>query len=437
MRVLLASTAGAGHLGPLVPFAHALRRAGHEILVAAPISAQPRVERAGLPSISVRRPAGARSRAGLGARPAQRPPTRPTGSSWASCSGASARAPRCPASSWRSTRWRPDVVVRESCEFASAVAAEARDIPVARVGAFLLHGRGVRDPRRRRPASTSCAGGRPRRPTRTASGCAASPYLTLTPGSFELPDGPSRRTRVRFHAARAAAAGGAGRGHAAARLPDLRLGRGRPRLLPGPLPRGHRRARRPADPAAGDGRRGRRPGRARPLPAHVRAERWIPQAEVFPEADAMVGHGGFGTTMGALRPASRRSCVPLFADQPYNAARVAASAPGSGRPTPRACAPPSSGCSPRRVPSRARAGSRSRPRACRRSARPATLEALARGERTSRRLVGVGRRSAVSTKSPSALRARCAMRSRSPARFAPAFLPRPPLAFATATRLEP
>jgi UDP:flavonoid glycosyltransferase YjiC (YdhE family) len=52
MRVLLASTSGAGHFGPLVPFATAIRRAGHDILVAAPISAQSRVERAGLPFIS-------------------------------------------------------------------------------------------------------------------------------------------------------------------------------------------------------------------------------------------------------------------------------------------------------------------------------------------------------------------------------------------------
>ena len=60
-----------------------------------------------------------------------------------------------------------------------------------------------------------------------------------------------------------------------------------------------------------------------PLPAHVRAERWIPQAEVFTEADAMVGHGGFGTTMGALLAGVPQVVVPLFADQPYNAQRIA------------------------------------------------------------------------------------------------------------------
>src|SRR5215207_1775440 len=52
MRVLLTSTPGAGHIGPLVPFAQAIRRTGHEVLVAAPVSAQARLERAGLAYLS-------------------------------------------------------------------------------------------------------------------------------------------------------------------------------------------------------------------------------------------------------------------------------------------------------------------------------------------------------------------------------------------------
>ena len=48
MRVLFASTRGAGHVGPLVPFAQAAQRAGHDVLVAAPASAAAIVARAGL-----------------------------------------------------------------------------------------------------------------------------------------------------------------------------------------------------------------------------------------------------------------------------------------------------------------------------------------------------------------------------------------------------
>src|SRR5215207_5261685 len=48
MRVLFATTRGAGHFGPLVPFAHACARAVHDVLVAAPASAAKMVTRAGL-----------------------------------------------------------------------------------------------------------------------------------------------------------------------------------------------------------------------------------------------------------------------------------------------------------------------------------------------------------------------------------------------------
>ncbi len=47
MRVLASTTAGAGHLGPLVPFARALVDAGHEVVMAAPASFGPAVEQAG------------------------------------------------------------------------------------------------------------------------------------------------------------------------------------------------------------------------------------------------------------------------------------------------------------------------------------------------------------------------------------------------------
>ena len=66
------------------------------------------------------------------------------------------------------------------------------------------------------------------------------------------------------------------------------------------------------------------PAELGPLPANVRAERWIPQAEILGEAAAMVGHGGFGTMLGALLAGVPQVVVPLFADQPYNARRIAA-----------------------------------------------------------------------------------------------------------------
>ena len=47
MRVLVATTAGAGHFAALAPFAAAIRDAGHAVRVAAPASFASAVQRAG------------------------------------------------------------------------------------------------------------------------------------------------------------------------------------------------------------------------------------------------------------------------------------------------------------------------------------------------------------------------------------------------------
>ncbi len=61
-----------------------------------------------------------------------------------------------------------------------------------------------------------------------------------------------------------------------------------------------------------------------PVPANVRIERWIPQADVMPHAAAMIGHGGAGSTRMALAAGVPSVIVPGFADQFRNAERVAA-----------------------------------------------------------------------------------------------------------------
>jgi UDP:flavonoid glycosyltransferase YjiC (YdhE family) len=49
MRVLMTTKAGAGHFGPLIPFARAFQRAGADVLIAAPREAAPMVRAEGLP----------------------------------------------------------------------------------------------------------------------------------------------------------------------------------------------------------------------------------------------------------------------------------------------------------------------------------------------------------------------------------------------------
>ncbi len=77
-------------------------------------------------------------------------------------------------------------------------------------------------------------------------------------------------------------------------------------------------------------------------PTNVHVESWVDQSAVFLEASVVVCHGGSGTTFGALRAGLPVVVIPLFADQRANAVKVAESEsgvvvdlprePGSGRP---------------------------------------------------------------------------------------------------------
>ncbi len=58
-----------------------------------------------------------------------------------------------------------------------------------------------------------------------------------------------------------------------------------------------------------------------PVPAHVRVERFVPQAHVLPRCSAVVTHAGSGTTLGALAHGLPLLLVPQGADQFDNAAR--------------------------------------------------------------------------------------------------------------------
>ncbi len=65
-----------------------------------------------------------------------------------------------------------------------------------------------------------------------------------------------------------------------------------------------------------------------PLPAHVHVEAWVDQADVLPSADLVVCHGGSGTVFGALASGVPLVVAPVFADQFVNGERVAASGAG-------------------------------------------------------------------------------------------------------------
>jgi UDP:flavonoid glycosyltransferase YjiC (YdhE family) len=136
MRILFATTRGAGHVGPLIPFAYACLRAGHDVLVAAARSCGPHV-----------------ARAGLRFAPLDDPPEEAMEAVWARVraadpeeagrivveevfAGEFARA-ALPGMLELVRRWRPDVVVRETCEYASLIAAESAGVPDVHVACFL------------------------------------------------------------------------------------------------------------------------------------------------------------------------------------------------------------------------------------------------------------------------------------------------------------
>src|SRR3954464_12980136 len=129
MRILFASGQGAGHVGPLLPFARAAGRAGHNVLVVAPGTAAALVE-------------------GLSFRPVGSSPDRAR--RWAPVFtpgeapglvhvvqelfiGLDAKA-ALPGMLEAVAEFRPDVIVRETTEFASTVAAERFGVPLVRVG---------------------------------------------------------------------------------------------------------------------------------------------------------------------------------------------------------------------------------------------------------------------------------------------------------------
>ena len=150
MRLLFASTQGAGHFGPLIPFIDAALAGGHEALIVGPptLKARGYPFRAGAsPPDEVLGPLWSRM------------PSLPPGQGDVIVVGVIfARLnvdAMLPALSDAIEEWRPDVVVREASEFASAVAADLHGVPHVRVAFGRRHDRGDVARDRRARCSTS------------------------------------------------------------------------------------------------------------------------------------------------------------------------------------------------------------------------------------------------------------------------------------------
>lgn len=332
MRVLLTTRGSSGHLLPLAPVARALMRAGHVVVVAAQAQHRGNVERAGLAFLPV-----------TGPRPEE----------WMPMLGRFAELDLDEADDLMigeffagiDTRaalpdllrivdaWGPDVIVRESWEFASTIAAELRGVPLARValGLASVEARSLALAAPTVDAVRSVAG---LPPDPSGERLSDAPYITFMP---EVIDSPAATVAPVVHRVRTRPAADASPlpawGDDPAPLVYMTFGSV---AAGGHLPYFPALYRAALDALAdlparvlvtvGEDRDLRELG---PVPANARVERWVPQDAVAPRAAAIVCHGGHGTTLGALAHGVPLVVLPLFsADQWANAAAVAGAGAG-------------------------------------------------------------------------------------------------------------
>ena len=325
MRVLISTRSGAGHFGPLVPFAHALLRDDAEVLVTAPRAAGPMIAAAGLDHHPIPDPpAGERDQIFADARQMD-----PDDANARVVSDVFIRIDTTasyPHLRRAIDRWQPDVVLYDISDFAAGLAAEAAGVPAVSVEITLGE-----HMKRLGPVIAEALD-----EVRAQVGLEPDPRLERiphTPSFTLIPEGLED----------AAQAGG--RPPLRFRVPEPRAPRPLPDWWPNdqwPLvyltfgsvapamdffPGLYRAAidalsALPVRVLVTVGRE-RDPADIGPVAPNVHVAGWVPQADVMPHAAAMVCHGGSGTVNAALAAGLPMAVVPLFADQPHNARRVA------------------------------------------------------------------------------------------------------------------
>ena len=316
MRVLAAcSLGGAGHLNPLLPFLAAARRGGHESVVVGPPALASMVELAGYRFLAGGEPpeevvAPIRERLPVA------PPSEASALGNRELFGRLATAAMLPAMKRICAEWLPDLVLREPCEYSSAVVAGHAGIPTAQVAISTADAE-----------AGSIAVATPAleaHRTGLVHELWSAPYLTRFPASLDPSPFPST---IRFREVVAPS----GRS-----LPDWWNGCRAPLVymsfgtvlgymsVAGSVFRTMLTAVKDLD-ARVLLTVGRRfdASRLGTIPGNVHVEDWVDQADVMQEADLVVCHGGSGTALGALAAGVPMVIVPVFADQFENGRRIA------------------------------------------------------------------------------------------------------------------
>jgi hypothetical protein len=316
-----------GHVLPLAPFGQAALRAGHDVLVAAQRQHGANVSRTGLPYAPVDDPdpeAWMPLLGEFGSLDVDTANARMLGEFFGRIDTEAA----LPGLEAIVEDFAPDVIVRESWEFTSTLVAEPRDIPVVRVGLGLAE---VEELSVRLVAPTLDALrerlGLPSDPG--ASRLRDSEYFTTMPSVLEHPAEPLANAGWRFRVPL---------GGDAAPLPDWWPANEDPLVyvtfgtvagdahLPF-FPTLYRAAIDALAPlpirllvTVGDAPDVAALGE---LPANVHVEPWVAQDAVARQAAAIVCHGGYGSTIGALARGVPLVVLPMFSiDQWANAGAV-------------------------------------------------------------------------------------------------------------------
>jgi UDP:flavonoid glycosyltransferase YjiC (YdhE family) len=325
MRVLMTTKAGAGHFGPLIPFARAFQRAGADVLVAAPREAASMVRAERLPLWAFDDPP-AQERAAIFAEVRDQPSDtgqhgRVVGDIFVRIDARAA----FPGVLAACRAWGPDLVISEITEFAGPLAAEVIGVPSVAVG-ISQQGKEERVTSVVIAAVEELRGAFGLAPDPGGERLLRRPYFTLIPAALEDPATPAVGHAHRFREPR----GGVRRypvyGGPVDGRPLVYVTFGSAAPSTDFFPGLYRAA---IDALAGlpvrvlvTIGRDRDPAELGPVPANVRVERWVAQADLMPHVAAMVCHGGSGTVTMGLAGGVPMAVVPLFADQPWNAERV-------------------------------------------------------------------------------------------------------------------
>jgi UDP:flavonoid glycosyltransferase YjiC (YdhE family) len=316
MRVLAAcSLGGAGHLVPVLTFLDAARKGGHETLVIGPAGLATMVAEAGHPFRAGGEPpeaAIAPIREQLPILPAEQASVLGNRELF----GRLATTAMLPAMHDALQEWTPDIVLRDPCEYSSAVAALRLGIRTAQVAI------GLADVERpsidvAAPVLEDCEKG-------VVERLISEPYLTRFAASLDASTFPdTRRYREPLQASNGS-------------LPDWWFGSGGPLVYAsfgtvlGYMTIAAQVYQAVLDAVGGLDARilltvGRQFDRSElvRVPPNVHIEPWIDQSEIMPHAAVVLCHGGSGTTFSALDAGVPLVIVPLFADQFVNGSRVA------------------------------------------------------------------------------------------------------------------